>query len=33
MEERDMDGEKYKQAVVVNPIGKIGGRHHKTSLT
>jgi predicted amidohydrolase len=33
MEDRDTGGEKFKQAVVVNPQGDIVGRHHKTSLT
>jgi predicted amidohydrolase len=33
MEDRDTGGEKFKQAVVVNPKGDIVGRHHKTSLT
>jgi predicted amidohydrolase len=33
MEDRDMDGKKFKQAVIVNPRGEIVGRHHKTSLT
>jgi predicted amidohydrolase len=33
MEDRDTGGEKFKQAVVINPKGEIVGRHHKTSLT
>ena len=33
MEDRDMGGKKFKQAVVVNPQGEVVGRHHKTSLT
>jgi predicted amidohydrolase len=33
MEDRETGGEKYKQAVIVNPQGEIVGRHRKTSLT
>jgi len=33
MEDREMGGKKYKQAVVVNPKGEVVGRHRKTSLT
>ena len=33
MEDCDTGGKKYKQAVVVNPQGKVVGGHHKTSLT
>ena len=33
MEDRDTGGEKFKHAVIVNPLGEIMGRHRKTSLT
>lgn len=33
MEDRDTGGKKFKQAVVVDPQGKVVGRHRKTSLT
>lgn len=33
MEDREAGGKKFKQAVIVNSLGEIVGRHRKTSLT